>query len=167
MNHHHDPLPPDLEFAANALIMPSHEHQWPHERVAVGSGVWTAEDVAGLVREGITHVIDCRSTAAAEQLYRGTGITFLHAGTDDDQRPKRAEWFRKGVSFARDALSKPSTKVLVHCTAGINRGPSMAYAVLRAIGMGPYEAEFRIREVRPLAGMCYRHDADRTASEWL
>lgn len=149
------------EDDADRILMPSHEHNWPHPRVAVGSGVWTVDDVR-LVRDaGITHVLDCRSTAEYARLYRGTAIAYCCAPTDDDGKRKPPAWFGQGVAFALDALSRPDAKLLVHCAAGINRGPSMAYAVLRAMGLGPTEAEGAIRSARPLVSMGYRADAER------
>lgn len=102
------------EGDADRILMPSHEHNWPHPRVAVGSGVWTADDVATVLRAGITHVIDCRSTAS-ELLYRGTPVVYFWCPTDDDGQPKPAAWFRRGVSFGLAALAQPGTKVLAHC----------------------------------------------------
>jgi hypothetical protein len=68
VDHSHDegPLGPK-----SALILePAHEHQWPHERVALGCAVYTAAEVAALRAEGITHVLDCRSESDAWRLYR-------------------------------------------------------------------------------------------------
>ena len=58
-------------------------------------------------------------------------------------------WFDRGVAFALDALARPGTKVLSHCHMGINRGPSLAYAVLLALGTDPVEALDALRRARP------------------
>jgi protein-tyrosine phosphatase len=49
--------------------------------------------------------------------------------------------------------------VLTHCHAGINRGPSLGYAVLLAQGWDPVEALARIIEVRSIAYVAYAEDA--------
>jgi hypothetical protein len=155
---------PDVkESDADAIIeTPRHDHQWCHERVAIGSGVFDADDVAAVVRAGITHVLDCRTDPHAyKPLYRGTGVVHVACATEDDGRAKGPAWFREGVRVALLALREPETKLLVHCYAGINRGPSLAYAILRALGLDATEAERAIRSVRPLVGLRYMGDAER------
>lgn len=68
-------------------------------------------------------------------------------------------WFDRGVAFALDALAQPGTKVLSHCHMGINRGPSLAYAILLALGTDPVEALDALRRVRPIANAWYAEDA--------
>ena len=43
----------------------------------------------------------------------------------------------------------------------INQGPSMAYAIMRAMGFSASDAEGCIRAARPYVGLLYRADADR------
>lgn len=139
-----------------------HDHQWPHPRLAVGSGVWTREQVLGLKAEGVTHVLDCRKPAPLQEWYAGTGVQVFHCATEDDGERKGAEWFEWGVQAACSILGRPDTRLLVHCAGGVNRGPSMAYAVLRVcFGMEPGEAWRAIKAVRPFALMSYAGDADR------
>jgi protein-tyrosine phosphatase len=69
------------------------------------------------------------------------------------------EWFDAGVAFALDALKDPDAQVLAHCHMGINRGPSMAYAILLATGMEPVAALTAIRQARPIAAIAYDGDA--------
>ena len=58
-----------------------------------------------------------------------------------------------------EALEDPDAQVLAHCHMGINRGPSMAYAILLATGMEPVAALTAIREARPIAAIAYDGDA--------
>lgn len=130
-------------------------------RVATGAAVNTAEDVADLVAKGITHVIDCRSEFDDAPLFaQNKNISYLYNGTDDDGGVKPPEWFDKSIQFALDALTHHSTKVYAHCAAGINRGPSTAYAILRAVGFTTEGAEQAIRAARPQVGLRYKNDAD-------
>jgi dual specificity phosphatase 3 len=68
-------------------------------------------------------------------------------------------WFDRGVAFALDALQRPDTTVLAHCHMGINRGPSMAYAILLAGGWDAVAALAAIRGARPIAAIAYAGDA--------
>jgi len=136
-------------------------------RVATGSSIRTAKDVEKLKRVGITHVIDCREEAydsyykpTEEELCKAGDLAYLWIGVDDDGKPKPIEWFRKGIRFALRALSKPNTRVFSHCAAGYNRGPSMAYAILRAQGLSAARAEQAIRDVRQV-GLEYKTCADK------
>ena len=111
------------------MIHAGHEHDWITNRLAVGSAVVTHDDLVRLPFEGITHVLDLRSTREGEALYRSVPIiTYLCLPSADDGTPRTLEWVRDGVQFASEALRKRG-KVLVHCTAGVNRSPSMAYAI--------------------------------------
>jgi len=49
--------------------------------------------------------------------------------------------------------------VLVHCHMGVNRGPSMAFAILLGLGHDPVEALRAIRSARPIAAILYAEDA--------
>ena len=158
--------PRSQESDADRLIKAAHEHDWVTRRVAVGSTVQSHEDVRSLIAVGITHVLDCQESGLHEFLYRGTGIQWKHCGTVDDGNRKEADWFHEGMRFGVDALAKKRTRLLVHCFAGVNRGPSMAYAVLRAIGMSASQAESAIRKNRPIAALRYMADAERAVASW-
>ncbi len=148
------------EGDADRIVAPSHEHCWPHARIALGSGVWTRDDAEYVATVGITHVIDCTSTPD-ERVYRGLGVQHFACKTQDDGERKPREWFDRGIAIARSALADPDARVLVHCAAGINRGPSMCLAILRAVvGLSRDDAYAAIKRVRPLAAMRYRDEAE-------
>jgi hypothetical protein len=131
------------------------------DRIATGGGLWTDEDVRTLRVAGITHVV-----TAAEELHATSArlldgqMPYLLNGVRDDGVPKGTWWFAKTVEFAHAALADPDAKVYVHCWSGSNRGPSSAYAVLRAEGYSAVEAERLIRAARPRARLLYQRDAD-------
>jgi hypothetical protein len=133
------------------------------DRLATGAAISTVEDVSALVQAGITHVVSCREfTPEASWLRANSGILdYLHNPTLDDFLPKPSEWFRATINFALPALAFAGTKVYVHCNEGRNRGPSSAYAVLRAQGIAPAMAEKMIRDVRPIVTLAYIRDADK------
>lgn len=130
------------------------------DRLATGGAIG-GPDVAGTIALGITHIVDCQGEFDDTQEFAGTGIAVLWDGVPDDGNPETHGplWFGPGIAFALDALSKPHTKVLCHCAAGVNRGPSMAYAVMLALGFDINAAENLIREARPQVQLAYKLEA--------
>ncbi|MGA1289416.1 MAG: hypothetical protein ACO3ZK_18115, partial [Rubrivivax sp.] len=81
------------------------------------------------------------------------------AGTADHGGAQGPEWFDAGVKLALESLQDPAAHLVVHCHMGINRGPSMALALLLAQGRDVIEALDAIRAARPLAAVIYAPDA--------
>lgn len=131
------------------------------ERLVVGSMAWDPMHVKKLLVNGITHVINC-TTHDVKEIYKNSPIQYLLLPTNDDGQKKTVEWFRPGIEFVLTSLKNPKAKVYIHCAAGINRGPSMAYAVLRAMGLSAAETKLRIETRRPntQAGLDYILDAE-------
>ena len=140
----------------------------------IAGRVWTGGDLPselgdeamfdGLVEiqsAGITHILDNRIEWSDEAFVRkhAHGLGFLWNGADDGGQLMPDAWFELGVGFALEALEDPDAQVLAHCHMGINRGPSMAYAILLATGMEPVTALTAIREARPIAAIAYDGDA--------
>lgn len=115
------------------------------------------------VEAGVTHIVDARMEWSDEDLVAEVAphIRYLHNGADDAGQRMPDDWFDRAVDFALAALDSPEAKVLVHCHMGINRGPSLAYAVLLALGVDPVEALDAIRSTRPIAAVGYAEDALR------
>lgn len=119
--------------------------------------------LAELVARGLTHIVDVRIEWTDEYFVSqaAPGVRYLHLGIDDAGQQVPDEFFDRGVGFVRDALTEPESLVLAHCHMGINRGPSLAYAVLLDAGVGPVEALDQILAVRPIAYIAYAEDALR------
>lgn len=130
------------------------------DRLATG-GMIGGLDVAGILSLGVTHIVDCQAERDDSQEFAGTGVSVLWDGVPDDGNPAThgPSWFGPGIEFALAALAQPHTKVLCHCAAGINRGPSMAYAVMLALGFDPNDAENMIRAARPQVQLAYKSEA--------
>lgn len=129
-------------------------------RLATGARILDPLAVEMLIKAGITHIINCQAEHCDRPFLTGTDLRYIHCPTHDDGACKDQEWFQPGIEFALAALAKPNTKVYTHCAAGINRGPSMCYAVLRAMGLDAKLAWVLIKEARPEVNLMYRHDAD-------
>lgn len=131
------------------------------ERLATGAAVNSADDVAQLQAAGINAVIDCRAEFDDGPLFAGVaGMAYLWAPQNDDgQHPKPVSWFQAGISFALPLLAQPGRRVYAHCAAGVNRGPSMASAILMALGFTEAQARSMIVTARPQVGLAYIDDA--------
>jgi protein-tyrosine phosphatase len=124
---------------------------WLTERIAVGGGIWTTENMAKVARAGITHIIDMQIEFDDTPLALQHGIEVLWNPTDDDFELKPKALFRRGVDFAQAALEGAETKVFIHCAAGVHRAPMMALAVLGSMGWELEDARELIEGRRPVA----------------
>jgi protein tyrosine phosphatase (PTP) superfamily phosphohydrolase (DUF442 family) len=124
---------------------------WVTDRIAVGGGIWNADNMAMVSRAGITHIIDMQIEFDDTTLAQPHGISVCWNPVDDDFEPKRAEVFERGVEFALTALETESTKLFVHCAAGVHRAPMMALALLGVMGWTVEDAMDLIEGRRPAA----------------
>jgi hypothetical protein len=112
---------------------------------------------------GITDIIDARGEWSDQSLVArlAPDVAYHWVGTDDLGHGQSDTWFDAGVTAALEALERPGRKVVVHCHMGVNRGPSMAFAILLALGHDPVDALGLIRRARPIAAILYAEDALR------
>lgn len=122
-----------------------------------------------LLEAGVTHVVDCRLEADDTDLVAELApeLDYRWFGIDDAGQRVPAQWFDDAVAHVLDALEDPDAVVLTHCHMGINRGPSLGYAVLLAQGWDPVVALATIREARPVSFVAYAEDALRWHHERL
>lgn len=120
----------------------------------------------GWVADGVTDVIDLRGEHSDEAFVatHAPGIEYVWLGTHDDGGSQSDAWFYMGIAAALDALEDPNRTVLVHCHMGINRAPSMVFAILLALGWDATDALEAIRSARPIANILYGESA---ISWWL
>jgi protein-tyrosine phosphatase len=139
------------------------------DRLLVGGDLhWDTQiavaQLGELVDVGVTHIVDCRIEANDADLISlyaealNIELDYIHRGIDDMGQVVPAEWFDDCAGYAADAIASGGI-VLAHCHAGINRGPSLGYAVLLAQGWDPVDALARIVEVRPISYVAYAEDA--------
>jgi dual specificity phosphatase 3 len=114
------------------------------------------------VSKGVTDVLDVRAECSDENFVgkHQPHMKYNHLGVHDDGAPRDPLWFAAGVKVTLDAFARSSdSKVLIHCHMGINRAPSMAYAVLLAQGVDCVKALDIIRSSRPMAQIIYADSA--------
>jgi protein-tyrosine phosphatase len=124
---------------------------WVTGRIAVGGGIWNADNMAATVRAGVTHIIDMQIEFDDTELARPYEVQVLWNPMDDDFQPKPPEIFQRGVDFALEALEQEDNKVLIHCAAGVHRAPMMALAVLCSLNWRLGKAMELIAARRPVA----------------
>ena len=121
-----------------------------------------SEQLDDLLRLGITHVLDVRLEWDDAQTFaeRAPHVRYLHHGMDDAGQAVPPEWFERVAGWAEDAYREdPDAVVLAHCHMGINRGPSVGFAILLALGWDAVEAIAAVRRARPVANVWYAADA--------
>lgn len=116
--------------------------------------------VTELDRLGVRDILDARVEWSDEAFVRthAPEIRYHHVGIDDAGQRVAGAWFTDAVSTAQAGLREGAV-VYSHCHAGINRGPSLAFAVLLAEGWDLVDALTQIRRQRPIAAMAYAEDA--------
>jgi protein-tyrosine phosphatase len=124
---------------------------WLTDRIAVGGGIWTSDNMAKVARAGITHIIDMQIEFDDTPLGVDHGIEVLWNPTDDDFESKPAALFQRGVNFAQAALEGTDAKLFIHCAAGVHRAPMMALAVLGWMGWDLDDAMQLIERRRAVA----------------
>jgi hypothetical protein len=124
---------------------------WLTDRIAVGGGIWTTDNMAAVSRAGITHIIDMQIEFDDTELARPHGIAVCWNPVDDDFEPKPPEVFARGVEFALATLEKNGAKLFIHCAAGVHRAPMMALALLGVMGWTVEDAMDLIETRRPVA----------------
>ena len=148
--------------------LPQAEHANLHfvtSHLAVGGDISAFDDdlaalqFAEICALGITHIVDVRLEWSDLDAFAESAphIGYLHHGMDDAGQAVPYEWFEEAVRWVEQA--GPDAVVLAHCHMGINRGPSLGFAILLAQGWDPVDAIAAIRAARPHANVWYAADA--------
>jgi protein-tyrosine phosphatase len=123
---------------------------WVTGRIAVGGGIWSAENMTQVARAEVTHIIDMQIEFDDTPLAVPHGIAVLWNPIDDDFQPKPPDVFQRGVDFALESLDEPGTKLFVHCAAGVHRAPMMTLAILCSLSWKLEDALRLIEARRPV-----------------
>ena len=150
------------------MSLPSLRHANAHfvtPQLLVGGDLSFDEKTAAtqldeLVDAGVTHIVDVRVEANDAPLVAelAPSVDYLHHGIDDAGQRVAAKFFDTGVGFAVEAIEAGGV-VLTHCHMGINRGPSLGFAILLHQGWDPIDALKAIRDAREIAYVDYAGDA--------
>jgi protein-tyrosine phosphatase len=128
---------------------------WVTGRIAVGGGIWTAENMTAVARAGVTHILDMQIEFDDTALAAPHNIVVLWNPVDDDFQPKPPQVFQRGVDFGLEALDQEGTKVFIHCAAGVHRAPMMALALLCSLSWKLEDAQILIETKRPVVDFAH------------
>lgn len=128
---------------------------WVTGRIAVGGGIWTAENMTAVARAGVTHILDMQIEFDDTVLAAPHNIVVLWNPVEDDFQPKPPEVFQRGVEFGLEALDQEGTKSFIHCAAGVHRAPMMALALLCSLSWKLEDAQILIETKRPVVDFAH------------
>lgn len=143
----------NIDFVLPRLATGGDLHEDDHKAI---------DQLADMIDHDVTHMVDCRLEANDEEFVTSHDreMKYLHLGVDDDGGQMPHSWYEEGTNWIIKALRADSyNHVVVHCHMGINRGPSLAFAAMLAMGHDPVKAIDKIRTARPIAGVSYAEDA--------
>lgn len=138
---------------------------WITDDLATGGDLSYVQEVSvaqalDIEAQGITQIIDMRQEDNDHAVWENfPGIRYMWLPTDDRYGHSIPEDLFDTAVQADRIAREHGRKVFVHCHMGINRGPSVAYALLLDRGYGITEAWDMIRAARPIAMMYYAKDA--------
>jgi len=122
---------------------------WITPELALGP-TFPNRQVGTLARAGVGSVIDLRSEASDdEQVLAKHGLHLYHLPVADKRAPTQAQ-LKKVTKWALKEIAA-GRKVYVHCHAGIGRSPTLATAILIAMGYPLSDAYNAVRRRRPWA----------------
>jgi protein-tyrosine phosphatase len=142
------------------------------QRIAVGS-MPTGVTLPTLAQNGITHIVNCRSTVqtwisqdlAVERALLGRSRVVHAPMVDFGYRQPPRLWSAAALFAAQALADDPGARVLIHCHQGRSRSVMLTYAVLRLRGHRPDQATALISQHRVEARIV---DAYLTSVEqWL
>ena len=84
---------------------------WVTDRIAVGGGIWNADNMADVAGAGVTHIVDMQAEFDDTSLAESVGVKVLWNPVEDDFQPKPAEVFQRGVEFVQEALDQDQSKI--------------------------------------------------------
>jgi hypothetical protein len=137
------------------------------EQIWVGSAIENAADLTKLMSEvRPTRIIDCRAEFDDRNLLDQAGLLennpnfYLFDGIPD-WRPEAAiglepipdAFFKKGLDFWMPYHQQAGEVLYVHCSQGINRSVTLAYAILIAQGKNRVEAMLMLNAHRAVTGL--------------
>ncbi|CEF63269.1 Dual specificity phosphatase, catalytic domain and Protein-tyrosine/Dual specificity phosphatase domain and Atypical dual specificity phosphatase family and Dual specificity phosphatase, subgroup, catalytic domain-containing protein [Strongyloides ratti] len=96
---------------------------------------------------GITHIIDCTNIPKPKKF---NDIKYLQIPINDGETEKIEAYFDTVVEFVREAKDS-NGKVLIYCSAGVSRSPTLAIISLMTLeNVSLKEAYIHINTIRPI-----------------
>jgi len=126
--------------------------KWVNERLAVGDAIESLYDARKIAASGVTKVLNLRTNQDEAEWVQKAGMLYLANPTNGDTVTKPVDFWSTSINYFLQSLAEyPSCKMLVHCKHGVDRSPSTAYAMLRAIGAPAAKAWGHVTDAQPKA----------------
>jgi protein-tyrosine phosphatase len=111
------------------------DYTYIYQNLLIGGGIFTSEGMKELAEEGITHIIDCQAEFDDTPIAAPFGIKVLWLPLFDDFTAPDFKEFDRVALFLKEHFNKDPKKfkILVHCAAGVHRGPMVGYLVCRLL----------------------------------
>lgn len=119
--------------------------RWITTRLAVGGMIGTSANMRRLRASGITHVLNLQAEFDDAPLAAEEGVDTLWLPLESSEEVPAPEAVRAAIGYAQQAWTEPESRLYVHCLAGLNRSPLLAYAILRSSGNAPADALAQVR----------------------
>ena len=138
---------PRSSLVADRTAIKHRIHSLLHQRLipTPSDGLFSQRGSSGWRTWSSTRTVGRRSSGICTCWMLASRFHYLFNLDDDDGEPKPIAWFLRSLEFALPLPAKPTTRLYAHCAAGVNRGPSTLYSVMRAWSRG--------QSWRPGAGM--------------
>lgn len=144
---------------------------WVTARLAVGSEIGSLFDARKIAALGVTRVMNLRAGENKPEhitdeapWWAQAGVGYVVNPMDEDDGKGEVDWFKAGIDYAMESF-KGTGKLFLHCNEGLHRSPSMAYAVLLALGIDKKTADKMVIEARPKAELKYAKDAEKAVKK--
>ena len=124
---------------------------WVTDRIAVGGGIWNADNMADVAHAGITHIVDMQAEFDDTSLAEPLGVKVLWNPVDDDFQPKPPEIFQRELSLSQGSVRSRTEQGFHSLCGGVHRAPMMTLAVLCSLGWKLNAAIQMIETRRPVA----------------
>ncbi len=123
-----------------------------NERMLIGGCIVNQKEFNDMQNLGVTHFLCLLSeneTFHDKNHTKKDDVNVKCISTFDDHSKKESSWFKDVIEFSNNALAVPSSKLYIHCFAGISRSALACYTVLRTLGFNLTQSQKMIKDVRP------------------
>jgi hypothetical protein len=131
----------------------------PLPALAFGCAPRTRADADVLMRNGVTHIVDCSDSKHAAALMAGR-IIYEAQPVADTLSALPRWWFDTAGRRAQGIIRRPHSHLLIACARGRRRSPALTYWLLRTQGLDAAESEAAVRTARPSVSAVYFPSAD-------
>lgn len=140
------------------------DYSWVKSRLAIGGAIDSLFDARKLAAAGITRVLNLRMSQAEIVPVQVAGMVY-YSNPMPNHGPVPQNWFKFSFDCYMRTMKEPKEKLLVHCKNGIDRSPSTAYFLLRALGTSEDDAWDHVINAHPASKMAWNVEAEKALKQ--